>query len=328
MARKKAVTQARVNHKSHLGNGGITNAAFAAPPITTVSDRLIINGYLVEKSSLDRIVSAARRAVNPDFPDQCVVRVSATLKNNVSRLQFNDTSTALTHFDQNRIEITAVTLCLESDRNAQLEIAMQDDGIISLSGVSDRPDFSFHIDPLKRELHACDQRFPAIVKLFAYSQQPLRVVTQTLALASIFLLGNVLYYIHALNVGVDVDPKVIPEGNQYFQEIESVLQSGTDSEKIDAILRSQFLHFTNVSSVLDTCRLWLMWSLAGVGLSIGGIFLIRSIRRLYPKAFFAFGPSVQLLQQLVRRREVFSVGIVIAFIINIIAGIVVALLLA
>lgn len=301
-----------------------TDSSYA--PITRVSDKLKINGYVVDSLSLDRIVTTARRALNPDFPDQGVVRITATPDGNASRLQFDDIHSALAHFDRNRVEINSVTLSFESAKDSQLEIAMESDGTISFSGINSRPDFLFHIDQLKRELQACDQRFPAFAKFFAFSPMPRHLIFLALATASVMLSWNVFYYFHALDVGVDVDPKVMPDGNKYFQEIETVLKSGTDSEKIDTILRGQFLRFTNVSSVLDRCRQNMIWSLVILGLGVASIFLIRWVRLLYPKTFFAFGPSVQKLQRTVRGREVLSVGIVIAFIVNVIAGIAVTVL--
>jgi hypothetical protein len=140
----------------------------------------------------------------------------------------------------------------------------------------------------------------------------------------LYLFFNIAYYLYALTVGVNVDPEILPDGNKYFQEVEAALKSGTESEKIDTILRGQFLHFSNVSSVLDRCRTHLIASLIAILVGVSAVFGIRGLRRLYPFSFFAFGPNADRLKQLTRRREILSVAIVIAFAVNIIAGIIVA----
>ena len=64
------------------------------------------------------------------------------------------------------------------------------------------------------------------------------------------ILNLIGYSFYANNVGVDIDPNIIPKGNEYYIQVENALKSDDISEKINILLLAQLKSFTNVQDIL------------------------------------------------------------------------------
>jgi hypothetical protein len=127
-------------------------------------------------------------------------------------------------------------------------------------------------------------------------------------------------------VGVNIDPSLIPSGNTYFQEVEQALKSDSLSRKLDVLLMAQLRSFRNVQDVLDLLEGLIVFSLIALSIIAVSMLLLRVIARLYPLSFFAFGHQREVLSKLQHKREIWGVAVLLAFIVNVIAGLLITFL--
>ena len=80
--------------------------------------------------------------------------------------------------------------------------------------------------------------------------------------------------------------------------------------------------FTNVSDILKLNKLGIAWMTICLVLLVVCALALRKFRRLYPLAYFRFGAQEKQWPKLERNREFWRTVVVIGFIINVIAIIV------
>lgn len=134
------------------------------------------------------------------------------------------------------------------------------------------------------------------------------------------------YYFYAKNVGVNIDPTIIPDGNTFYQEVEKALKSDSLSRKIDVLLISNLKDFTNVQDILERQKRYIGILLFSLTIILIAFFVLKTFSNLYPLALYSFGRQKEFLTKLRRKRDIWEVGVLLAFIVNIIAGLVIAFL--
>jgi hypothetical protein len=144
---------------------------------------------------------------------------------------------------------------------------------------------------------------------------------------SVWLLVSMGTYIYAQRVGVNVDdPTVIPVGNEYLRRAALALKSHDVNVKLDALLSAQLAGFTNVRDYLASDYRQIVRALIGIAVCVIVLLGFKQMIKLYPKSLFLFGGETRKLEHLQNQRQIWGICIVLAFIANVLAGLVVAVL--
>ena len=209
-------------------------------------ETLSIPGYVLGHDSLSRIDRSAKKMFSKvgDITQEFLVigkeTTSCATLNEVTRL-----------FEESRLVPIGIGLSYTSN-DGGLRVLFQPNGQIRVYARGQLKGFENQFENIKRELRGCDQEPNFLVTSLVFSRYSRRILTGALFLifaTSFFLAWETCYYFYAASVGVDIDPKLIPDGNAYFKEVEQALQKGSDAEKIDVLLRGQLRMFSNVSGV-------------------------------------------------------------------------------
>jgi hypothetical protein len=237
---------------------------------------------------------------------------------------FNSIDELLSHFARSRELIRELRLDYRAERGERIEITFPPQKVVDFSAYGDSPKFHFLADGLARELRRSDANFHWLARTLAFSRVPRRILASLIPLVSWLLLLAVGYYFHAKKVGVDVDPKLLYDDNTYYQDVERAIKSESTDEKLNILLRGELKNFRNVTVVIGQIKRQIAVLSIALLLIAAGLLAIRSISSAYPRSFFAIGHGVERLRKLERKREIWIVGVVIAFIINLAAGLLVA----
>ncbi len=287
------------------------------------SETIRIPGYVVDADAIRRIDDASRHAVTGGEESQSPqLRIQAIEHD--GRNVFENIEDLIRHSEGVQLSPTTLSFTYTSG-NARLELAFDCNGDIKLTGRSSSPDIQFDVDAIKREIRECDQDIFPLVRWLVFTRFPAKLLAALIVVASVYLLIEISFYILAWNVAVDIDPELAGSGNEYFIEVEHAIKSGDIANKLDVLLKGQLRSFTNRSTILDRTQRDIV--VAVVILVIIGILIgfLRVATRLHPRSYFAIGRNAKVFEKLQRRRDIFLVGIVIAFVVNLIAGIVLAL---
>ena len=293
---------------------------------SSISQEVSIPGYILDDVALKQTDLSVRQVISGNEGEvrcEAIARVA----DDSTRHRFPSVDELIVFLNNSNAASKQIEIAYTSTHGTRLDVVFGSDGEVTLEGSSSLPDFRIQIEGVARELAAIDHEIPYLVNVFVISKWPRRVLVQIVALLSALLLLNIGYYFYAISVGVDIDPKYIPEGNKYYQDVDSALKSTDVNDKVDTLLRGHLVSFSNVSSVLSRLRGYLIQCIIGLGISVLMLFAIRYLIRLYPLAFFAIGRQQKVLEKLRRRRDLFVMGIIVAFVVNVVAGVVVTLLL-
>jgi len=296
--------------------------------ITRISEDLEVFGYVLDRENLSRINIMATEAVKSgDERQNSAIAFSASVSCKDHReFSFNSIEQVISYLEVSTEIHVRLELNYHIKDHAAIELSFDKNGFINIIGYGAvENNFEFGVNRLKREIMACDPCYPRIIKWFTHSRALVSALTSMIVLASFYLFICAGYYIYAGSVGVNIDPKAIPVGNEYYNDVEKALKSDSIEVKIDTLLRGELRNFTNVTDILDRQKK-LVFNISIYLVFMAVVFLIRRIfRTIYPKAFFSFGPSVRTLQRLQRKREMWIVGVVVAFIVNILTGLILGL---
>ncbi len=214
----------------------------------------------------------------------------------------------------------------EAPQHSAVDVEFQDGGKILLTAFSPDFDFPFRIERLTRELLACDPGYNWFVRRFILDRLAARGLAVAAVVISFFLSSIIAYYFYAQSVGTDVDPTVIPRGNESFRKVADALKSGDVSQKLDALLVSQLRNFHNLQDVLLGLERAIMISLIIILLAGLLLYARRLVLRLYPNALFVFGAEEKRLNSILRKREILLTAVLIGFIVNLVAGFLITVL--
>lgn len=296
---------------------------------TKVSKTFDIAGYVLDREILNRIDLISKQAVSDaedvNFERLKIVYWATAYDGNM--LKFEIVEALITYLDTELVKLKSLSLQYVLPEKSGINIVFQPKGKIELSAYSNALDFQFNLDRINREIRRCDQEYGWWVRTFVFKSFIRRLLVYGISFFSIFLLYNVWFYIYARNVGVNVDPSVIPSGNTYFQTVEEALKSDDPNKKLNVLLIGQFRNFTNVRDILSQQEKYIAFCLIGLAIATVLALVLRAISRLYPPSFFEFGDQKSVLIRLNRKREIWGITIIIGFVVNVIAGLVLALLI-
>lgn len=291
-----------------------------------LSETFNLSGYVVTEETLRQINEAGNSATSGS---------QTTPKNNFSikfesglHAHFASLDEALAKISTERLAIKEFSLSFERRPDVSVNANFKHGGTIEVVAFDKGADFQFDFERIKQEVLATDQDYPWIVRTFVTNHVVRRAVVVMCVLLSLILLGQVSYYAYATHIGVDIkDSSLIPQGMAYFQQVANAIQSQDTNEKLNILLKGQLRGFTNVSEVFDSVKKGIKADAVFLAVFFVIYLLLKKMDVLYPKSFFAIGAKKASFEKLVKRRDMWVVGIVVAGIVNLISGIVISLLI-
>lgn len=296
---------------------------------TRVIEELAVDGYVVKPEHLQRLDSTIKTCEL--FGDQdpndvhCPIRYHAFIEDgSIRQFQSLDDLIDYPNTSPEIIEGLRVGRCTDDDRKVEVELSTFGEIIIDVCGPPNVVETIVHT--LSRQLRALDQKYSWLVNRFVLGGRPRRLSIFLLVQVVLLLMFSIAYYVYGLKVGVDVDPNVLPGGTAYAQRIEAAIQSDDLSEKLNVLLMGNLRGFINVSDFFQITRAIIVACLLAILILGAAVWISRHLRRYYPQSFFATGHQQEVLTRIEKKRDLWVTGIIIGFIVNIIAGILIAIL--
>lgn len=177
---------------------------------------------------------------------------------------------------------------------------------------------------LRQLLRTLDQQYPWTARYLVVNSCPRRIAFRVAIVAFLFLMYFISMYIWGRIVGVDVDPNLIPEGMTYYENVAEAIASPDTEQKLNVLLMGNYRYFINVSDFLSKFRGWIALSLTAFVILSILVWISNYMTRFFPQAYFALGRRIEDLKKLEKGREMWVFGIVIAFLVNLAAGLLIA----
>jgi len=197
---------------------------------TKISRTFRIAGYVVDSDVVQRIDSIARQAVS-GTQDHGPLRFSCWITANDNTMLRGDTLDAIGALVTDApVDVRSLSLEYIAT-SAGINLTFESKGEIQLSAYSNAIDFQFNIDKLSREVQRCDPEYSWVTKAVFLNSRTKRLLAASLVAVSLFLIFHIWYYFYALQVGVNVDPSIIPSGNVYAQLVDRAIKSPRDVRK-------------------------------------------------------------------------------------------------
>jgi len=286
-----------------------------------------ISGYSLESDTFKKIYNFSKEIMQSNKGEEKFPEIIVDTEDNHSH-NFKSFNEYEDSFANEAIKIKELTVKCSSIDQKYLNIHFHSDGYISLKLESLPNESQQILDKLISELNRLDPNFNFIIRFIFFSKRAESILLTLFSFISLVILYNVVYYIYASNVGINLkDPSLIPKGNEYYREVEDALKSDSLYTKIDILLKGELKNFTNVEIILDERINYIKFSLIFLVIIVIIYFIIKSVKKLYPKSFFAISPyQTKLLTSILRKRDIWNIGVFLALIINIVAGLVLVLL--
>lgn len=283
-------------------------------------------GYVLDEQLLKRIDDSAQRLLVGRGSEEGINKnYNITDKRRVA-ITFNSLGALLEYLDSELFEAESINLTYSSRQDADVQVDFMQGGIIRLLAYSKSPDFNFNVQRLKGEIERCGQSYSFAIKAFIFSGKTIKLLKSAIFYLSIFLLANIVFYIYARSTGVDIDPSILPSGNAYFAQVEQAIKSEDLTNKLNVLLMGHLRYFTNVSDILTVQGKMMFYTLITISITLVILSLHWVINRLYPLSFFSFGYKKNELSSLYRKRDFWGIAVVIGFIINIVAGLIITVI--
>lgn len=287
------------------------------------------DAYMIDEPLLTRLDELARNTLIRTAEDPLLTSCIATGPADES-FRFSSVSELKDHFDRTRIAIQELRIDYRAGQQRVLLSFPEKKlgkGAIRLVAFGKTPDIDFTVEAFARELQHAGAAYHWIIRGLVFHAAPKRLLATALFGLSFLLLFQVLYYAYATKIGVNVDPHLLSPGNEYFKDVERAIKSSSIDEKLDVILRGELQSFENVSEVLTRARGRIVG--ASLGLVVLSVlsFCLRAFSNCYPRTFFKIGLARERWARLERARDVWLIGVGIAFVVNIVSGLIIAFLL-
>jgi hypothetical protein len=279
---------------------------------------LTINGYVVHLETINRLCNLFSQISTDTEATNAKVTYSATLGRDRT-VRYNNLEAVLDQLNNTNEEVSDFSIQYDGDIN--LSIAFNPKGKIELNASGTTPDLQYYSDQVLREIERCDQEHNWAVKTFIFKKWPTSILSSAIVSLSFGLFITIGMFFLAQSIGVNVDPSIIPPGNTYFRQVEEALKTQDINKKLDTLLIGQLRGFTNASDFISQQQKTMTFLLAGIAVSAILLFILNRIQKLYPRSFFALGRQKEKFAKMERQREVWGIGIIVAFIINIVSGI-------
>ncbi|MGB3110216.1 MAG: hypothetical protein WBB40_06460 [Psychrobacter alimentarius] len=294
---------------------------------TKVSKKISMPGYVINKEILLKVDEIAINTVKTDSHSDLEVFYSLRDEDHSEKQITN-----ILGIDQlcknTKKTISSVILKYEVVKQAGLTISFQDDGEVEVSGYSQAVDFDYRIDQIIRELKRCEQDYNWLESNFAVSDKLKRLLLRFLSLLFLTLVALSLFMFYAKGVGVDIsDARLVPQGNTYYKEVENAIIGGDVTKKLDTLLMGQLKGFSNVTDIITRTSVQIKYVSIVTTIVLILFLAVKNISKLYPLAYFEFGDFINNLIKIKRKREIWGVVVILGFLVNITAGMLVAILM-
>jgi hypothetical protein len=210
----------------------------------------------------------------------------------------------------------------------RIRIEFNENGNVKFEGESDNELCQTLYNSIIDEIKLCDLGYNFIISKIINNQIiKIGFVVITIFFAFLLLVYS-LYYLIALEKGVNLDTKILPNQNTYYQDLETAIKSDSTNLKLDFLLKSNLKDFTNATIVIQDTKT-LLKRLLIIEFALIFIYLIIKILSYYfSLTFFSLNKHhLKKYQQIEKKRDIWLVSIIIGFIINILASIFVAILI-
>jgi hypothetical protein len=295
---------------------------------TKVSKELKLPGYVVDQDLLRRVDELEVEAICATEEDKTGVPPRYVLSRRRDVLEFKSMAVLIADLNREPRDVRSLAIRRTLRRRAGIDVVFSNDGAIRISGFSNSSDFQFNVARLSELLLTSAEERAWAIRTIVFLPPKHRVLLATLlVLLSFFLLTSVGYYLYAIKIGVNIDPSLIPRGNEHLQKVADALKSTDINQKLNALLLAQLGGFQNVRDVLANTRRNIIVELSGILTLTALLFARKILGRLYPAAFFLFGHNQKIYSSLQTKRQVWGVAVLVGFIVNVAAGLAVALLL-
>jgi hypothetical protein len=301
-------------------------------PTTKISREMEVPGYLLDEQILRQVDKVAREAVgeseaaDPNNADDLAKShyvLSTVAKESIP---FDSLDRLLEGLERTVDGIRSVSLRYTRRRQAGIDIVFSAEGEIRLSGFSPDADFQFNVNQLHEILLTTREDYSWAIKSLVFQRNTKRVCSVLLVVLSVCLLATIGYYFEATRIGVNIDPSLLPRGNEYLQNIARAIKSNDTNEKLNALLLANLTGFTNVSDVLTSLRVAIRTLVAGIACVLVLLGARKVGRGLYPRSFFLFGRNRKIYTALHGKRQMWGIAVIVGFIVNVAAGIAVVIL--
>lgn len=299
---------------------------YSSLSVTKISEVFNIPGYILDSNTLSKIDELSLSIVTKHKKRKKIEKAFWVTNQQGEVIKFDTFEKFFSFVNSEKDFFSSIILKYIVVGEVGISIEFTNKGKIELSAYGNAIDFQFDIDQLIREIQKCDQEYNGFIKNLIIKRDLSRLFTLLISGISFLLLYSVGFYSYASNVGVNINPSVIPNGNEYFKQVEHALQSDDLSEKLNVLLTSQLKGFANVQDILQRTQTFSVFLLISLTIVVILFFLFKFIKKLYPLAFFEFEANKKVLSDIYRKRDIVWVGVILGFAVNIIAGLAIAFL--
>ena len=284
-------------------------------------------GYVLNSDILTKIDGIAVNSIKIEDSSEPEVFYSVRNSKDNEKL-FKSPSDIDQLFKNPSDEIIEITSKYEISNKVGLTIAFYDKGKVEISGYSQASDFEYRIDQIVRELKRCEQDYNWLEANFAINSKVKKILFETLLVLFIILVIFFIYVAYAQNVGIDIaDIGIVPDGNTYYKNIEDAIKGDDLNLKINTLLMGELKGFSNVTDIISRYTIYIRYiSIATIIVFILFI-VVRNVSNLYPLTFFEIGDGIKKLKKIKGKREVWGIVVILGFIVNVTAGLLLAIFL-
>jgi hypothetical protein len=214
-----------------------------------------------------------------------------------------------------------------ADESIRVKLLIDNNGEITISGNFHPKKSDELLALIWDELLLADEEYPNYAKSIVIPRFTKRIIEVLLISVSIFLLTQIFYLSYAKRVGVDLkDTSVIQKGNEYFNLVENALKSDSSNEKLNVLLIKELRGFTNVSEIIKRTKSLISILSIGVVIIFLAYILLLLLRKRFPLVYYNLSEiHTKRYDKIQKEREIIVISILIAFVINILSGIVLSL---
>lgn len=284
-------------------------------------------GYTVDSNALDRMHKIALNALakNEDYSE---IDISYGVKffEKPERVEFADINSFHNYIESEKVTVKEISAQYIKLNQAGIYVLLDYDGDVEISAFGSEIDFQFYIDKLKREVKSFDEEHNWLIRNLIMRSKLRIFIIAIILMTSSLLLINIFLLLRAQNIGVDIDPTLLYQGNEYFLDVEEALNSDSLTNKLNVLLKGQLKSFVNAQEFINLRQRYIRGTLLTLVISSTVLAVLSQLKRIYPWSLFLMGVNRDKLSKLQKRRDIWNYGIIFAFVINIIAGIVVTFL--
>lgn len=295
---------------------------------TRVVQVVLEDGFLVKPEHLRRLHSVLAECPlfesGAEDDERSPVRYHASLGDGTV-VELRNLDEVLAHPNTSPKVIEGLRIGRIGPEGGKIEIEFARSGLVTVDtcGTPYLVDGVLH--SAQQHIRSSDVQFSWFIRLFVIDRRFRRLAAFLASWIGVAISLLVFVFLYASNSGVDVNEELIPTGMTYYQEVETAIRSNDLYRKLDVLLLGQFRSFRNATDVVQSSRTGIIACLVSFLILGVSSWILRHLTQFYPISFFAIGHQTEILERLVKSREFWMGGIIIAFAINVLAGVLVAI---